>query len=204
MSPNPIDNPAFFKSILVGGRAFPGQIMDVEGLELAIDWKNVKVPELLGWTTRWMGRVLCENIVVTCCFNASTPAQVKRNYADHYAFVKHLLGGTNPSAKPPGHAVTSTLFKAVFVKQIVVRKIDTPKFVVNKPVLVKYTFQDYAKGVPIAPAPPEPAKLDATTPEPKSIAEKAFVDAIGRLTAAQSADAVAAKDVQARYPGVGQ
>ena len=204
MSLNPIDTPGAFRDILIAGRPFPGRIKDIRGLELVIDWNNVKVPELLGWTSRWMGRKLADSIEVDVCYNAETQAQVKANYADHLAFRRHLLGGANPNAKPPGLSVTCALFAAVFIKQIVVKKITSPIFRVGAPIMVTFTFQDYAKGVPIVNAAPEAAKLTDGAPEPKTIAEQTFVDAVAQLNAVQAADALSASQIQTRYPGVGQ
>lgn len=182
--PNPIDDPGYFKDVLIGGRPVPGRIKDITGLESQEEWVQQMAPGINGATKIWRRRKLIEGIKIIIVLNADTEERVKTNFADYFDYIKHLKGGTSVHKKPPAFDVTSTLFKSVFVRKVVYAGHTAPFPRVGPPIECVITVDEYAKGARIPIGPPEPAKIDDSTPQPQDALAAQFQNAVAKALAA--------------------
>jgi hypothetical protein len=172
--PNPIDNPSYYDTILVGSRRVPGILTDIQGLVSAEEW--VKQSGLTNIEALiWRKRPLIKGIKVVCCLNGETDEDTIANYTAHYAFIAYIKPGGDPNKKPPAYTVTNSQFKGAFVKQIVYAGHEEPIFRLNASIVVTYVFDEYRKPTPIPIGPPEPAKTSETNPTPKTQQEADLV-----------------------------
>ncbi len=199
---SPVTNPGAFLGIRVGGRAFPGRIVAIRGLEDAIEWTTTRGITGSGWTQVCRGRVPIENIEIDCSFDARTRDEKDAAWKDHYRFVVFARGKKPPlPTKPPALEVYGAHFRAAGVISVVWKGMVEPIFNVGKNVAT-YRFKENAKSVAFPAEIPEPAILDETNPSPKSFQETALVAAANTSFGTGSGGPSAAT-LSERYPGIG-
>lgn len=168
--PNPIDNPSYFTKVLIGGRATPGNLVNITGLASAEEWvkqNGISNIEALVWRRR----PLVKGIHVFCGLNGEDDDQVREFFAAWYEYIKYLKPGGNPQAKPPAMAVVNTQFMGAFVKQVVYAGHTEPIWRLNEPVIGEIVLDEYRKPVAITVGPPEAAITSDTNPSPRTSQE---------------------------------
>lgn len=177
--PNPIQNPGYYITVLIGGRQTPGYLVDIEGLVTAEEWvkqNGIGNVEALVWRRR----PLIKGIKIKCGLDGATPDETIANYAAWYSYIKYLKPGGNPLAKPPAYSVTNTQFRGAMIKQVVYAGHTEPIYRLNAPIVGEIILDEYRKPVALPVGPPEAAIVNDTNPSPRSAQEAAFAAAVTR------------------------
>jgi hypothetical protein len=177
--PNPIQNPAYYTTVIIGSRPTPGYLANIQGLATAEEWvKQNGIGNIEALV--WRRRPLVKGIKVICGLDGATPEETIAHFNALYSYIKYLKPGGNPMAKPPAFTVTNSQFKGAMVKQVVYAGHTEPIFRLNEPIIGELILDEYRKPVALPIGPPEAAIINNTDPKPKSAQEAAFAAAVTR------------------------
>lgn len=203
--PAPNATPGYYSKILVGGRAPPGEIVDIRIPEAVEEWVTTRPLTGTGWQQIHRGRQPVKGIEIEVSLNAPSDEEVDIAYGAHYKFVVFIRGKAPPlQSKPPSLGVVHTPLKDVGVRAIVYVKHTAAKFTVGQNKVV-YTFDEATTFKLIPVGPPEPAILNEFDPNPTTLNGEALRDIVATTRGAQDPrePAVTVSDLQAQY-GAGQ
>lgn len=203
--PNPIATPGYYGKILIGGRAPPGEIVDIRIPEAPEEWVTTRPLTGTGWQQIHRGRQPVKAIEVEVSLNASDDDGVAAAYGDHYTFVVFVRGKPPPlPSKPPSLGVVHTPLKDVGVRSVVYVKHTPARFTVGKNSVV-YTFDEATTFKLIPVGPPEAAVLNEFDPNPTTESGAGLRDIVASTRGAQDPrePPVTVSDLNAEY-GAGQ
>jgi hypothetical protein len=177
--PNPIENPSYYTTVVIGSRSTPGYLVDITGLATAEEWvKQNGIGNIEALV--WRRRPLVKGIKVICGLDGPDDEATIANWKAWYSFIAFLKPGGNPMAKPPAYTVTNSQFKGAFIKQVVYAGHTEPIFRLDQAVIGEIVLDEYRKPIALPIGPPEAAVINDSDPKPKSAQEAAFADAVAR------------------------
>lgn len=178
MPANPIRTPSYYKTVEIGGRVTPGELIAIRNLKSTEEWTTVRPIAGTGYTQTHKGRVPVKGIEVEVCLNARDDAGVAAAWTAHYAFVKHVRGKAPPLiSRPRAMVVNNTSFIDVGVRSVVYAGHQAGIFTIGKNTVV-YVFDEATKSTLAPVGPPEPAVLNETNPNPTTLQGAALVDIV--------------------------
>lgn len=205
---DPITNPGAWKDILVGGRRFPGKILDIRNLQSREEINIVRAVSAQGHTMTHRGRIPigasgnADNIEIDIGLDAAVMDQRSEAWREWYQFVVFVRGAAPPKpAKPPKLAVRGASFKGAGVLSIMYSGHNEPMFRTSKH-MATILFKEGAKSTPWPAEEPEPAILDASNPTPRTAAET-MLSAAAATSFGTGDGAPSTSTLSERYPGIG-